>query len=413
MVNDRLLKIVNPATPLRFGEFVALLAMMTSLAALSIDAVLPALPEIGQALSVQRANDNQLIISLLFLGLALGQLIYGPLSDSLGRKPAIYIGFGLFIAGSLLALLATSFTIMLVGRVLQGVGAAGPRIVTVALIRDQYEGRAMARVMSIVMAVFILVPIIAPAMGQAVLLVAHWRVIFGIYLVLALVVSTWFAVRQPETLAPNRRIPFSLTRIVLAVREIVTNRMAFGYTITTGLVSGAFIGYLNSAQQIFQIQYGLGRLFPIYFALLALSLGSASFVNARLVIRFGMRALALTALQFLSGVSLVFLVIALMQNGQPPLWALIGYLLISFFGIGILFGNLNALAMETLGHIAGVGAAVVGALSTLISLLLGTFIGQSYNGTVLPLVGGFAFLGILALGVMRWVESKKRVAQYR
>jgi MFS transporter, DHA1 family, multidrug resistance protein len=397
--------------PIRFGEFVALMAMMTSLVALSIDALLPALPEIGQALGVQRENDNQLIISLLFLGLAVGQMLYGPLSDSMGRKPAIYIGFALFMSGSLLALVSISFPMLLVGRVLQGVGAAGPRIVTVALIRDRYEGRAMAQVMSFVTMVFILVPVIAPLFGQMMLLVAHWRAIFGVYLALALIACLWFALRQPETLAPNRRIPFSLTRMGGALGEIFTNRIACGYTLAAGLVSGAFVGYLNSAQQIFQVQYGLGRLFPLYFAFLALAIGSASFTNSRLVMRYGMRWLSFSALLTLGGLSLTFLAIVYGWAGQPPLWLLMIYFLVAFFCIGILFGNLNTLAMGPLGHIAGMGAAVVGSLSTFISLLLGTLIGQSYNGTVLPLVGGFALLSAAALGVMHWAEAKKQVSQ--
>lgn len=402
----------NSNRAIGFAEFVALMAMMTCLTALSIDALLPALPEIGQALSVQRENDNQLIISLLFLGLATGQMIYGPLSDSTGRRPAIYAGFGLFVVGCLLALFATSFPVMLAGRVLQGLGAAGPRIVTVAMVRDQYQGRAMARVMSFVMAVFILVPVIAPLLGQLILILANWRAIFVAYLALALVACLWFALRQPETLAPNRRLPFSLARLGRAIGQILSNRIACGYTLAAGLVSGAFIGYLNSAQQIFQQQYGLGRLFPLYFAFLALAIGSASFLNARLVMRYGMRLLSRSALLALGGLSLVFWAIAFNLTGQPPLWALMIYLLLSFFCIGILFGNLNALAMEPLGHIAGVGAAVVGSLSTFISLLLGTLIGQSYNGTILPLVGGFALLSATALGVIRWIETRKQLSQY-
>ena len=401
----------KPKKAIGFVEFVALMAMMTALTAMSIDAMLPALSEIGLDLGVQRANDNQLVISLLFLGMAVGQMFYGPLSDSIGRKPTIYIGFGLFAAGCLLAMLTTSFQMMLVGRTLQGLGAAAPRIVVVALVRDQYGGRAMARVMSFVMAVFILVPVVAPAFGQAVLLVAQWRAIFGVYLLLVLVIGFWFAWRQPETLPPDRRIPFSLIRIGRAIREVVTHRAALGYTITAGLASGAFIGYLNSAQQVFQEQYGLGRLFPLYFALLALALGSASMMNARLVMRFGMRALSFRALLGIITLSSIILGITMVTAGQPPLGLLTLYFLLTFFCVGILFGNLNALAMEPLGHIAGVGAAVVGSLSTLVSLFLGTLIGQSYNGTVFPLVGGFALLSLAALGVMRWVEAKGTLSQ--
>jgi DHA1 family bicyclomycin/chloramphenicol resistance-like MFS transporter len=354
-----------------------------------------------------RDNDNQLIISLLFLGMAVGQMVYGPLSDSTGRKPAIYAGFGLFIIGCLLSLFATSFPVMLAGRVTQGLGAAGPRIVTVALVRDQYEGRAMARVMSFVMTVFILVPVIAPALGQGILIVAHWRAIFGLYLGLAVIASIWFALRQPETLAPVRRVPFSVPQLATAIREVFATRTALGYTVAAGLIFSAFLGYLNSAQQIFQVQYGLGRLFPLYFAVLALSLGSASFMNGRLVMRYGMRPLSMWALLTVGALSITFWVIAYALAGQPPLWALMIYFLMSFFCIGILFGNLNALAMEPLGHIAGVGAAVVGSLSILISLLLGTLIGQSYDGTILPLVGGFAILSVTSLATMWWTEQRK------
>jgi DHA1 family bicyclomycin/chloramphenicol resistance-like MFS transporter len=401
----------KPEKSIGFVEFVALMAMMTALTALSIDAMLPALSKIGADLGVQRANDGQLVISLLFLGMAIGQMFYGPLSDSIGRKPAIFIGFGLFAAGSLLSMLTNNFRIMLAGRILQGLGTAAPRVVVIALVRDLYGGRAMARVMSFVMAVFILVPVVAPAYGQAVLLIADWRAIFGTFLILVLVIGIWFGWRQPETLPRERRVPFSLVRIGQAIREVVTHRAAFGYTVTAGLVAGAFIGYLNSAQQVFQDQYGLGRLFPLYFAALALSLGSASMVNARLVLRFGMRALSLWALQGIIALSVIVFGITVITAGQPPLWLLTLYFLLTFFGVGILFGNLNALAMEPLGHIAGVGAAVVGSLSTFISLLLGTLVGQSYNGTVFPLVGGFAILSLSAFGMMRWIEARKPLTQ--
>jgi len=401
----------KPNKSIGFAEFIALMAMMTALTALSIDAMLPALSEIGLELGVTRANDSQLVISLLFLGIAAGQMFYGPLSDSIGRKPTIYIGFGLFGIGCLLSMLTTSFQLMLVGRVLQGLGVAAPRVVVLALVRDRYGGRTMAQVMSFVMAVFILVPVIAPSFGQVVLLVAHWRMIFAIYLLLVVVIGIWLAWRQPETLPPDRRIPFSLVRIGRAIREVFSHRPAFGYTVAIGLVSGAFIGYLNSAQQLFQVQYGLGQLFSLYFALLALSLGSASMTNARLVMRFGMRALSFRAMQSIGVLSVIFLAVAALTAGQPPLWSLTLYLLLTFFGVGLLFGNLNALAMEPLGHIAGVGAAVVGSLSTFISLLLGTFIGQSYNGTVFPLVGGFALLSITAIGVTRWIEAGELLSQ--
>lgn len=390
-----------------FREFVALLAMMISLVALSTDAMLPALATIGADLGVERANDNQLIISLIFLGMAVGQIAYGPLSDSYGRKPLIYAGYVLFILGCLLSIVATSFSMMLAGRWLQGVGAAGPRSVTMALVRDRYEGREMARVMSFVMVVFILVPALAPSLGQAVLLLAHWRWIFVTLLVLALVTVSWFALRQPETLPEAERAPFVLGRILRVLRLILGNRIALGYTLGTGLIYGAFLGYLNSAQQILQIQYGLGTRFPLYFAIIALSIGSASFVNGRLVMRFGMRALVAWSLRALVALSALAAGYSFLVGGNPSLPLLMLYFLTSFFCIGILFGNLNAMAMEPLGRVAGVGAAVVGSLSTLLSVPLGILIGQSYNGTVLPLLGGFAILGALAIGVMAWAETER------
>ena len=246
-----------------FVEFITLTALMTSLVALSIDAMLPALPQIGSDLGVTGANDSQLVISMLFVGLAFGQLFYGPLSDSIGRKAAIYIGFLLFSAGSVIALLADDFTMMLAGRLLQGIGVAGPRIVAIAMVRDQFSGRAMARVMSFIMSVFILVPIVAPALGQLIVDLANWRAIFTLFLVLALFLSVWFGVRQPETLPKERRLPLSIAQLRLSLREILTHPAALGYTLVAGIVFGAFLGYLNSSQQIFQEQYALGSPFPL------------------------------------------------------------------------------------------------------------------------------------------------------
>jgi DHA1 family bicyclomycin/chloramphenicol resistance-like MFS transporter len=387
-----------------FGESVALLAMLTSLVALSIDAVLPALPAIGASLGVTRPNDNQLVISLLFFGFGFGQMIYGPLSDSTGRKPAAYLGLAVFMTGCLLSLVAWSFQAMLFGRFLQGVGVAGPRTITIALVRDQYSGRDMARVMSFVMAIFILVPLIAPMMGQAIVLAAGWRAIFALYLAMAVATSIWFALRQPETLTPERTIPLGFRRVSRALREVVGSRVALGYTVATGLVFGSFLAYLNSVQQILQEQYALGAMFPLYFAGLAIALGGASLSNARLVMRWGMRWLVARALGSISIVSSAFLAIAWLLDGHPALWSMMLYLAIVFFSVGMLFGNLNALAMEPLGHVAGTGAAVVGSLSTFISLPIGTLIGQSYNGTVLPLVAGFAVLSAAASGVVWWIE---------
>jgi MFS transporter, DHA1 family, multidrug resistance protein len=397
----------KPST-IGLGEFVALMAMLTALVALSIDMVLPALPAIGASLGVERSNDNQLVVSLLFLGFGVGQLFYGPLSDSVGRKPAAFAGLTLFSAGCVLALTSRSFPMMLAGRFLQGIGVAGPRTITLALVRDRFEGRQMARVMSLITVVFILVPVVAPAIGQTVLAVSGWRAIFGVYLATGLVATIWFALRQEETLPIERRMPLALGRIAAATREVVGHRQAIGYTVASGIIFGALLGYLSSAQQILQQQYSLGPRFPLFFAMVAISIGAASFANASLVLRYGMRTLANVSLRGIFLVSVVFAAIAATWSGHPPLWWLMAYLMTSFFGIGLLFGNLNALAMQPLGHIAGTGAAIVGATSMLISLVLGTWIGQSYNGTVLPLVIGFAALSAGAMLVSWWAEGGAR-----
>lgn len=390
-----------------YAEFVVLVSLMTSLAALSIDAMLPSLPQIGTDLQVQNVNDRQLVISVLFLGMAIGQLFFGPLSDHTGRKPAIYAGYALFIAGALLSIFAYSFNVMLMGRLLQGVGISSSRAVTLALVRDRYAGRAMARVMSFVMTVFILVPVLAPAFGQAVLIFSGWRSIFLSFIFLAIITLVWFGLRMPETLAQKNRSSFSLPQIFGAIRAIIKIRIALGYTITVGLIHGMFLGYLNSTQQIFQEQYALGTSFPLYFAILSLSLGMASLTNARMVMSFGMRFLVGRSLTFIFGLSILAFGVAWLTAGQPSLWVLMPYLMMIFFGIGILFGNLNALAMEPLGHLAGIGAAVVGSLSTLISMVLGTMIGRSYNGTILPLFASIVILSGLSILIVRKTESGK------
>ena len=389
-----------------FVEFVVLIALIISLVALSIDAMLPALPLIAADLGVVEINDSQYVISIFFAGMALGQIFFGPLSDTIGRRPAIIGGFGLFALGCLLSIVASSFEQMLIGRFLQGVGAAGPRIVSVALVRDQFKGREMARVMSFVMSVFILVPVFAPAIGQLILFVADWHFIFAMFLVLALIVVVWFWKRQPETLTRENRIRFSFIGLLFEIRAIGRIRAALGYTLTMGFVFGAFIGYLSSSQQIFQVQYQLFDLFPLYFGILACSVGCASLLNARLVMRFGMRRLSRFALQAICVTSAAFFLYALFCDGHPPLNALMLYLLPLFFFFGILFGNLNAMAMEPLGHIAGLGSALIGSVSTLMSVVFGVVIADAYDQTVLPLVAGFALLGLASLLTMHWTEAK-------
>jgi DHA1 family bicyclomycin/chloramphenicol resistance-like MFS transporter len=389
-------------------EFIALMAFVTSLVALSTDAMLPALAQMGQDLRVADANDPQLIVTTLFLGLALAQIVYGPLSDSLGRKRVLIAGLAIFCGGCLISLLARSFPVMLAGRLLQGIGTAGPEIVAIAMIRDVYAGARMARIMSLITSVFILVPVVAPSLGQVVLVAAGWRAIFLVLLSGACLVGLWIALRQPETLAPENRIRFALRPILNGIGETLRHPVARSYMIANGLVSGAFIGYLASAQQILELQYGLGPRFPLYFALLALSIGAASLVNARLVVALGMRRLTLAALTSIVAISALFAIYALACRGTPPFGLFLPYMLVVFFFFGILFGNFSALAMEPMGHIAGIAAAVTGSFTTLLSMAMGTVIARAYDGTVLPLVGGFGLLGLASLAVARRAEAGRR-----
>ncbi len=392
-------------TALRPGEFVSLVALLISLVALSTDAMLPALTAIAGDLGASRPNDAQFVVTALFLGLGFGQIVFGPLSDSIGRKPAIHTGLILYMTGCLMSIFAPTFNVMIAGRVLQGFGVAGPRVVTVALVRDQYEGRQMARLMSFAMAVFILVPTIAPALGQGILWLGDWRAIFATFFAIAAIAFSWVAVRQPETLPAARRRSLSPRAIGGAVREVLRIRAARGYTVATGCALAPFVAYLSSAQQIFQGAYGTGALFPVYFGVLALAIGVASLVNGRLVLKHGMRRLSKTAAVCITLASVVAWPLAFAFDGLPPLWLFMAYLLVVFLFFGFLYGNLNALAMEPLGHIAGVGAAVVAALSTFIALPLGGLMGQSFDGTMYAQIVAFAVFGAGAFAAMRWAEG--------
>ena len=398
-------------TGLGYKEFITLTALIISITALSIDMMLPALPDIGTDLKTRHPNDAQLVVSILILGMGIGQVFFGPLSDSVGRKPVIFAGFFIFIMGCLISIFSTQFETMLAGRFIQGLGAAGPRTAIVALIRDQYDGRAMARIMSAVMAVFIFVPAVAPALGQLVLLKASWRAIFSVLMIQGLIAVTWFTIRQSETLAVENRVSFSRKRILNGLIDVCTNRLSFGYTLAAGFMSGALLAYLNCAQQIFQEIYVLGRQFPIYMAFIALSVGSASFINSRIVMRIGMRPLSYRAVLWFIIIMSLYLIATFLMQGYAPLWFFMICLSLSFFCLGILFGNLNAIAMGPLGHIAGMGAAVIGSLTSLFSAWISIVIGRQYNGTTLPLALGFVVLGCFTLVVMRWADKASHNAE--
>lgn len=397
----------KPEGNLPLSEFVILMALLMSMVAMSIDAILPAMGALGQALGQHAPQSLQQVITMVFAGLAIGQLLYGPLSDQIGRKPAIFFGLALFILGSLMSWAAESFTVMLAGRFLQGFGVAGPRIVMVALIRDLYEGRAMARIMSIIMGVFIFVPTIAPILGQAILVTAGWRAIFFALILLGLIGGLWLALRQAETLQPGRRIRLTITSYLEGTRLVFGTRTCFGYMIAAGIVSGPFIAYLSMAQDLFQSTYGVGDLFPYYFAALALSIGLASFINSRLVMAFGMRPLMKAALIGMAALSLLAIGTSAGYGFVPPLWLLLLLFSPLFFCIGILFGNMNALAMEEVGQIAGMASAWVGAISTFLAMGLAMIMGVFYDGTLAIWSFGFFLASLSALALMRWIEKDR------
>ena len=382
-----------------FREFITLMAMMVSITALSMDAVLPILSVAGHDLAVDNDNQTQYIIGSLLLGLTLGQLLYGPLADSYGRKPSVYLGLFIFICGCILSLVATSYSVMLIGRFLQGFGAAAPRVASIAVVRDRFTGREMARVMSFVMAVFIFVPVVAPALGEIVLSFSHWRTIFLLFAVIAILIAAWTALRLPETLKPEDRHPFNLKDIGNSFKIVLTNKQTLGHTISAGLIFSCLIAYLSCARQIYQDYYDTGHLFAFYFAISALSVGIASLVNSGIVRRMGMHRISQMSLIALVSVSALFLTINLLYTTQIPLLYFMLFAVLSFFTLGLLFGNLNAMAMEPMGHQAGIASSVIGALTSAISTILGGLIGQAYDTTLMPLTLGFLVMGLVAMGV--------------
>ncbi|HYD18519.1 MAG TPA: multidrug effflux MFS transporter [Patescibacteria group bacterium] len=394
-----------------FKEFAVLMALLMSIVAISIDAMLPALGLVASDFALADRNHAQYVIGCIFIGMGAGQLVCGPLSDAIGRKPVLYASILLYFVGSLACYLAPSFEWLIAGRLVQGLAVAGPYVSTVSIVRDKYAGRDMARVMSIVMMIFIMVPAIAPTLGQAIMAFAHWRAIFLMYVLYALVIGVWTFLRLEETLPPARRVPMTLASFGHGLREVLGNHVALCYTICMGITFGSFIGYLNSSQQIFVEKFHTGGLFTVYFGGLALVLGVASMLNSRIVERLGMRHICLRSFIGIIVASAIFLAVNL-SLGDVTLPMFVAYAAVLFFCFGLVFGNLNALAMEPMGHIAGMASAVIGASSSLISMTLGSYIGQLYNGTLVPIATGFLTLSLLSLGIMLWAGSRRHAPGY-
>lgn len=380
------------------NSFIILMASFMASVAITIDAMLPALDAIGESLGVANPNHTQFIIIAIFAGMAAGQLVCGPLSDALGRKKVLYGGLALYAAGSLVSMASDSLTVMLAGRLLQGLGVAGPYVSAIAIIRDKYSGSDMARIMSMVMMIFIIVPSLAPAMGQAILFAADWRYIFGALFAVAVTLGIWVRFGLEETLPPEKRLPFRVKDIAAGFGEVLANRTTSCHMAAMGLIFGAFMGYLGSTRQIFQDVFGTGVWFSAYFGGLALLFGVSSLLNSRIVARVGMRKLSRLAAATIAVSSLLYLGYSEMFGAS--LWSFLVYISVPYFAMGLMFGNINAIAMEPMGHIAGIASAVIGAVSSLISLTLGTLIGQLFDGTVMPVTAGFCLLGTLCLFAM-------------
>lgn len=396
----------RPTSP-RLPEFIALFALLTSLTALTIDAVLPAMPAIGQAFDVADPRTTQLVISMMILGMVFGEILFGPLSDAFGRKKAILLGLAIYGLGTLVAMNAESMTQLLISRVIQGIGVSGPKIGSRALIRDQYQGDAMARIMSFVMTVFILVPLLAPAYGQLILLVADWRAIFYSFLVLALVMALWLGWRQPETLPRERRIPLTLGETWRLTSLIVRHPKVMAYTLVAGLIFGCQVTYYSIAESVFQDLYQAGARFPVYFALLAAGVGIAALINGTLVMRMGMQRLTITALVGMMSISTALFIASWFAGGYPSLLLFLALGFALFFCVGLLFGNINALAMHSLGQMAGLGASIIASLSSLVAVAVSVTVGRFYNHSLYPMALGFLACATLALILVLMVRGSE------
>ena len=385
-----------------FPEFVALIAMMMALNALAIDAMLPALPAIGDALGVASENGRQWVITAYLLGFGVAQILYGPLADRFGRKPVLMIGLALYVVFSLLAAFSPTFELLIAARVGTGIGAAALRVLAVSIVRDRYSGRTMARVMSLSFLVFLGVPILAPALGQLVLTVAPWPWVFGVLAVGGAAFAIWAAIRLPETLHPEDRMPIQARRIASAFRQALTNRRSIGYTLAITAISGALFGFINSSQQIFFDVFHAPGLFTVLFGAVAGGIAVASLLNARLVERLGSRLISHTALLGFILMSAIHAAVAV--SGHETIWTFAVLQALTMFCFGFIAGNFGSMAMEPMGHIAGTASSAQGFISTTGGATLGFVIGQQFNGSTVPMTTGFVLLGLMALVSVLFAE---------
>lgn len=390
----------DPGIP--FAEFVTIIAMIMALNAMAIDVMLPALPAIGEALNIVEENNRQLVLLSYLAGFGGAQFFFGPVTDAFGRRRVLVGGLALYSLASVAAIFANDLGTLLASRTLQGVGCAAARVAVLSVVRDCYTGRRMGKVMSLVMMVFMAVPVVAPSIGQAVLLVAGWHWIFALLLASGVIMMVWSAVRMPETLASEKRRPMVLPAILSAYATALTLRVSLGYTVGMAFIFGGLFSFLAMSQQIFVEIYGLGTLFPLVFAAIAITMAVSSFTNAQLVEALGMRRLShgatvvYTALGFL-----LWLCAAL---GLDTFWVFLVLVTLTMTSFGFIGANFNAMAMEPLGEIAGTASSVIGTVSTLGGAILGYIMGQLFYGTTQPLSLAFCLYGLCAMGCILFAE---------
>jgi DHA1 family bicyclomycin/chloramphenicol resistance-like MFS transporter len=396
-----------PQRRLPLPEFVAMLAFLFATVAFSIDAMLPALPDIAAELTPDNVNRAQLILTAFMAGMGIGTLFAGPISDAIGRKPAIYLGAAIYIVATVVAIFAHSIEFLLAARFVQGLGASGPRIVGMALIRDLYAGREMARISSFVMMVFILIPALAPSIGAGIIWFSGWHGVFVAFILFALVGSAWLGLRQAETLPPAARRPLRIAPLSAAAREVLSDHQVMLCTLILTLGFGQMFALLSSAQQLFGEAYGKGDSFPAWFALMAILSGIGTLLNATFVMRFGMRRIAKWAYVMQTCVSSVMLVLVLADVLPAGLRfpAFFFWAVSVFFMAGVTFGNLNALALQRMGHIAGMAASIIAALSTIAATLIAAPVGLLYNGTAIPAIMATLICSALAWFLMGFLRD--------
>jgi DHA1 family bicyclomycin/chloramphenicol resistance-like MFS transporter len=393
------------AFPIPRWEFISLAAALMAVNALAVDIMLPALQQIGAALNVESENHRQYVITAYFAGLALALLAYGPISDQFGRRKPLLFGLGIYVLAAFAAAFAPSFETLLLLRFVQGIGAASTRVIAVSVVRDRFGGRQMAEIMSLIFMVFMVVPVVAPAMGQIVMLFSEWHMIFIVMAVSALAITLWAAIRLPETMHPEDRRPLSVMSIARGFRTVLTTRMSLWYTLASMTIFGALFGFINSAQQVYVGLYGLGVWFPAVFAAIAGMMSVSSFLNSRLVVKFGMRKLSHGALIGFLLVSAIWLVWSL--TGPVPFPAFIVLFALAMFQFGWIGSNFNSISMEPLGHIAGTASSVQGFMQTLGGGMIGAAIGQSFDGTTVPLAIGFCSVASIGLVMVLIAEKGK------